>query len=88
MSLAVSRSLWELEACKESRLQWKARVFDSTSQKRSYRKHLIPGECMAKNHYVTKPKRRNKNANRKDPSNATMAKLRAHAAADSKTSAK
>ncbi len=31
---------------------------------------------MAKNHYVTKPKRRNKNSNRKDPSRATMAALR------------
>jgi len=31
---------------------------------------------MAKNHYVTKPKRRNKNSNRKDPSHATMTKLR------------
>jgi hypothetical protein len=31
---------------------------------------------MAKNHYVTKPKRRNKNTNRKDPSAATMAKVR------------
>jgi hypothetical protein len=37
---------------------------------------------MAKNHYVTKPKRRNKNSNRKDPSAATMAKLRQHAAAE------
>ena len=31
---------------------------------------------MSKNHYVTKPKRRNKNKNRKDPSAATMAKIR------------
>jgi hypothetical protein len=37
---------------------------------------------MAKNHYVTKPKRRNKNSKRKDPSAATMAKLRQHAAAE------
>jgi hypothetical protein len=43
---------------------------------------------MAKNHYVTKPKRRNKNANRKDPSNATMAKLRAHATTESKSASK
>ena len=41
---------------------------------------------MAKNHYVTKPKRRNKNKNRKDPSHATMAKLRQLAAADAKKS--
>ena len=39
---------------------------------------------MANNHYVTKPKRRNKNKNRKDPSGATMAKLRELAAADAK----
>jgi len=43
---------------------------------------------MAKNHYVTKPKRRNKNSNRKDPSQATMAKLRQLAAAESKSAAK
>jgi hypothetical protein len=41
---------------------------------------------MAQNHYVTKPKRRNKNGKRKDPSAATMAKLRAHAAAEGKKS--
>ena len=35
---------------------------------------------MAQNHYVTKPKRRNKNSKRKDPSAATMAKLRERAA--------
>jgi hypothetical protein len=40
---------------------------------------------MAKNHYVTKPKRRNKNSKRKDHSAATMAKLREHAAAESKS---
>ncbi|HEX3821758.1 MAG TPA: hypothetical protein VHW45_15600 [Candidatus Sulfotelmatobacter sp.] len=39
---------------------------------------------MAKNHYVTKPKRRNKNSNRKDHSAATMAKLRERAAAEAK----
>jgi hypothetical protein len=44
--------------------------------------------CMAQNHYVTKPKRRNKNSNRKDPSKATMAKLRAHAAAETKAAGK
>ena len=43
---------------------------------------------MAKNHYVTKPKRRNKNSNRKDPSHATMTKLRELAAVDAKKSAK
>jgi hypothetical protein len=43
---------------------------------------------MAKNHYVTKTKRRNKNSNRKDPSHATMAKLRELAAKESKKSAK
>jgi len=43
---------------------------------------------MAKNHYVTKPKRRNKNSNRKDPSQSTMAKLRQLAAAESKHSTK
>jgi len=41
---------------------------------------------MAQNHYVTKPKRRNKNKKRKDPSAATMAKLRQLAAADTKKS--
>ena len=43
---------------------------------------------MAKNHYVTKPKRRNKNSNRKDPSQATMTKLRQLAAAEAKHSTK
>ena len=38
---------------------------------------------MSQNHYVTKTKRRNKNKNRKDPSAATMAKLRQRAAAES-----
>jgi hypothetical protein len=41
---------------------------------------------MAQNHYSTKPKRRNKNSKRKDPSQTTMAKLRQLAAADSKKS--
>lgn len=35
---------------------------------------------MAQNHYTTKTKRRPKNKNRKDPSAATMAALRQHAA--------
>ena len=39
---------------------------------------------MAQNHYVTKTKRRPKNSNRKDPSAATMAKLRERAAAEAK----
>lgn len=39
---------------------------------------------MAQNHYVTKTKRRVKNPKRKDPSAATMAKLRKLAAADKK----
>jgi len=43
---------------------------------------------MSKNHYVTKPKRRNKNSNRKDPSQATMAALRERAAAEAKKSGK
>jgi hypothetical protein len=44
---------------------------------------------MAQNHYVTKTKRRNKNKNRKDPSQATMAALRRLAAAEeAKKSAK
>jgi hypothetical protein len=43
---------------------------------------------MAKNHYVTKRKRRNKNSNRKDPSSATMAALRKRTAADAKKSDK
>jgi hypothetical protein len=43
---------------------------------------------MAKNHYVTKPKRRNKNSNRKDPSHTTMTTLRKLAADDAKKSAK
>jgi len=41
---------------------------------------------MAQNHYVTKPKRRNKSGKRKDPSAATMAKLRQRAAAEGKKS--
>jgi hypothetical protein len=41
---------------------------------------------MAQNHYVTKTKRRNKSGKRKDPSAATMAKLRERAAAESKKS--
>ena len=41
---------------------------------------------MSQNHYVTKPKRRVKNAKRKDPSAATMAKLRKLAAAEKKSS--
>jgi hypothetical protein len=43
---------------------------------------------MAKNHYVTKPKRRNKNNKRKDPSNATMHALRERAAAQTPKSEK
>jgi len=42
---------------------------------------------MAQNHYVTKTKRRNKSGKRKDPSAATMAKLRQRAAAEGKKSA-
>jgi len=42
---------------------------------------------MSQNHYVTKPKRRQKSGKRKDPSNATMTKLRQLAAADAKKSA-
>jgi len=43
---------------------------------------------MAQNHYVTKTKRRNKSGKRKDPSAATMAKLRQLAAAEAKTAGK
>lgn len=43
---------------------------------------------MAQNHYVTKRKRRQKNSNRKDPSAATMAKLRQAAAAETKNANK
>jgi len=43
---------------------------------------------MAQNHYVTKPKRRPRNKNRKDPSATTMAKLRERAAADAGKSGK
>jgi hypothetical protein len=43
---------------------------------------------MAQNHYVTKPKRRIKSGKRKDPSAATMARLRELAAADTKKSGK
>ena len=43
---------------------------------------------MAQNHYTTKTKRRPKNTARKDPSAATMAKLRQRAAAEGKKSAK
>lgn len=43
---------------------------------------------MAKNHYSTKPKRRNKNSNRKDPSRATMTALRERAAAQEQKASK
>lgn len=43
---------------------------------------------MAQNHYTTKTKRRQKNSKRKDPSAATMAKLRKLAAEDGKKTAK
>jgi hypothetical protein len=43
---------------------------------------------VSQNHYVTKRKRRNKNKDRKDPSNATMAALRKSAATEAKKSAK
>jgi hypothetical protein len=43
---------------------------------------------MAQNHYVTKTKRRQKSGKRKDPSQATMAKLRQLAAAQAKSSGK
>ena len=43
------------------------------------------GDKMAQNHYTTKTKRRQKNKKRKDPSAATMAKIRQlEAAAKSK----
>jgi hypothetical protein len=35
-----------------------------------------PGDNMAQTHYTSKTKRRPKNSNRKDPSQATMAALR------------
>ncbi|HEV3512517.1 MAG TPA: hypothetical protein VGS05_12495 [Candidatus Sulfotelmatobacter sp.] len=43
---------------------------------------------MAQNHYVTKTKRRNKSGKRKDPSAATMAKIRELAAAQTKSTGK
>jgi hypothetical protein len=43
---------------------------------------------MAQNHYVTKTKRRNKSGKRKDPSAATMAKVRELAAAEAKKAGK
>lgn len=43
---------------------------------------------MAQNHYVTKTKRRNKSGKRKDPSAATMARLRQLAAADGRKASK
>jgi len=43
---------------------------------------------MAQNHYSTKPKRRVKSGKRKDPSFATMAKLRQLAAAEAQKSSK
>jgi len=43
---------------------------------------------VSQNHYTTKPKRRKKNKNRKDPSQATMAALRERAAADAKKAGK
>jgi hypothetical protein len=39
---------------------------------------------MSQNHYTTKTKRRQKNKKRKDPSAATMAKIRQLDAADKK----
>ncbi len=43
---------------------------------------------MAQNHYVSKAKRRQKNSKRKDTAPATMAKLREHAALETKKAAK
>ncbi|HET9305434.1 MAG TPA: hypothetical protein VFO46_05345 [Candidatus Sulfotelmatobacter sp.] len=43
---------------------------------------------MAQNHYVTKTKRRTKSGKRKDPSAATMARIRQLAAAQAKSSSK
>jgi len=43
---------------------------------------------VSQNHYTTKTKRRQKNSKRKDPSATTMAKLREHAAAETKKSGK
>jgi hypothetical protein len=43
---------------------------------------------MAQNHYTTKTKRRNKSGKRKDPSQATMAKLRELTAAEAKKAGK
>ena len=43
---------------------------------------------MAQNHYVTKSNRRATSGKRKDPSAATMAKLRQRAAAEAKNSTK
>jgi len=43
---------------------------------------------MAQNHYVTKNKRRNKSGKRKDPSAATMARVRELAAAEAKKAGK
>jgi len=43
---------------------------------------------MAQNHYVTKTKRRNKSGKRKDPSAATMARVRELAAAEAKKAGK
>jgi hypothetical protein len=42
------------------------------------------GENVSQNHYSTKPKRRAKNKKRKDPSAATMAKIRQREAAEKK----
>ena len=43
---------------------------------------------MSKNHYSTKPKRRNKNKNRKDYSEGTMAAIRKLETADKAKQAK
>jgi hypothetical protein len=43
---------------------------------------------VAQNHYTTKTKRRQKSKSRKDPSQATMAKLRDLAAAEAKKAGK
>jgi len=43
---------------------------------------------MSQNHYVTKTKRRQKSGKRKDPTAATMAKLRERATAEAKKAGK
>jgi hypothetical protein len=74
---------------KQDRHELLAADDETTNDKQGRRPKTAKGRnYMSQNHYVTKRKRRPKNNNRKDPSAATMAKLRKLAAADAKASSK